>query len=181
MGWCGLYLRRDIKHWCKQTKNGGAGHCWLHRGRWPARLPHLQTDALEEKQRVCWATVWMCPHSFSSWSARCLWTIRNHTATLLRKLDKQLGQGTLFAVDLFVRQRCRPSLVSNGSGGAFVLRLSSLRGWLAGWLAGLVARSLWRHCEGGKKTLLPSVFERRRVCFQRTAGSCRLKPSVWVS
>lgn len=58
----------------------------------------------------------------------------NHTVFLLRKPDKQLGQGTLFAVDLFVRQRCRPSLVSNGSGGAFVLRLSSLRGWLAGWL-----------------------------------------------
>lgn len=56
----------------------------------------------------------------------------NHTAFLLRKLDKQLGQATLFAVDLFVRRRCRPSLVSNGSGGggAFVLRLSSLRGWL---------------------------------------------------
>lgn len=57
----------------------------------------------------------------------------NHAAFLLRKLDKQLGQGTLFAVDLFVRQRCRPSLVSNGSCGAFVLRLNSLCGWLTGW------------------------------------------------
>lgn len=54
----------------------------------------------------------------------------NHTVFRHRKIDKQLGQGTVLAVDLFVRQCCRPSLVSNRRGGAFVLRLSSRLGWL---------------------------------------------------
>lgn len=104
----------------------------------------------------------------------------NRTVFLLRKVDKQLGQGTLFAVDLFVRQRCRPSSASNGSGGAFVLRLSSLCGWLADWSG--TARSVKALRRNKKSRSFPQRLNVGGFVFrggeQRTVESFLLKPSV---
>lgn len=104
----------------------------------------------------------------------------NHTAFLLRKLDKQLGQGTLFTVDLFVRQRCRPSLVSNGSSGAFVLRLSSLRGLLAGWLVWY--RCSFPGCLNGGGFVFRGGERRTVGCWTSIAHFCiERKPVFWYT